>query len=71
MIYEAQTQDVMIVINLNCCERKRPTTDLYTAYGYGILFSLHQISLHSPESARLASLCNIALPDPTLSAIFL
>lgn len=42
MIYEGQTRDVMIVINLNRCERKRPTADLYAAYGWGILFSLHQ-----------------------------
>lgn len=33
MIYEGQTPDVMIVINLNRCERKRPTADLYAAYG--------------------------------------
>lgn len=39
VIYEAQTRDVMIIINLNRHERKRPTTDLNTAYGCGILFS--------------------------------
>lgn len=48
----AQARDVMIVINLNRRERKRPTTDLCTAYGCGILFSLHRIALLSPESAR-------------------
>lgn len=65
VIYGAQAQDVMIVINLNRRERKRPTTDLYKAYSCGILFSLHQISLLSPESAHLASLCKAALPDST------
>lgn len=48
----------MIVINLNRRERKRPTADLCAAYGCGILFSLHQISLLPPESALLASLCS-------------
>lgn len=71
MIYEGQTQDVMIVINLNRCERKRPTADLYTAYGWGILFSLHQITLLSPESACLASLCKTALPDSSHPVITL
>lgn len=44
----------MIVINLNRRERKRPTADLCSAYGCGILFSLHQISPLSPESAHSA-----------------
>lgn len=71
VIYGGRTGDVMIVINLNHRERKRPTADLCSAYGCGILFSLHQISPLSPESAHLAHTPRLPLnyPHPFRSSL--